>query len=63
MTRAYFSPAHLTSFYRGKFGFEGGEPPVTEKLSDKALTLPMYASLTTDEMYYVASSVKDFMES
>jgi perosamine synthetase len=62
MTKVYFSPVHLTSFYREKFGFQGGELPITEKISKQVLTLPMYASLTKDEMKYVIESVKSFFE-
>jgi len=62
MTKVYFSPVHLTGFYREKFGFQGGELPMTEKISKQVLTLPMYASLTKDEMDYVADSVRSFME-
>ena len=62
MTKIYFSPVHLTNFYREKFGFKGGELPVTEELSNKVLTLPMYASLTTDDMDYIVDSVRDFMK-
>lgn len=62
MTKVYFSPVHLTSFYKGKFGFKGGELPITERLSNQILTLPVYASLTKDEMNYIASGVSDFME-
>lgn len=62
MTKVYFSPVHLTGFYREKFGFQGGELPMTEKISEQVLTLPMYASLTKDEMDYVASCVRGFVE-
>jgi len=62
MTKVYFSPVHLTGFYRGKFGFKGGELPVTEEISNRVLSLPMYASLTKDEMNYVTDSVRDFMK-
>ena len=62
MAKVYFSPVHLTSFYRERFGFQGGELPMTERISKHVLTLPMYASLTKDEMDYVTSSVKGFME-
>ncbi len=63
MTKVYFSPVHLTGFYREKFGFQGGELPMTEKISRQVLTLPMYASLTKDEMDYVTNNVKSFVES
>jgi len=62
MTKVYFFPVHLTDFYREKFGFQGGELPMTEKISKQVLTLPMYASLTKDEMDYVASGVRGFVE-
>jgi perosamine synthetase len=62
MAKVYFSPVHLTSFYRDRFGFQGGELPMTERISKQVLTLPMYASLTKDEMDYVIESVKGFME-
>lgn len=62
MTKVYFSPVHLTGFYREKFGFQGGELPMTEEISKRVLTLPMYASLTKDEMNYVTNSVKSYME-
>jgi len=62
MTKVYFSPVHLTGFYREKFGFQGGELPVTEKISKQVLTLPMYASLTKDEMDHIVSGVRGFVE-
>jgi len=62
MTKVYFSPVHLTGFYREKFGFQGGELPMTEKISKQVLTLPMYASLTKDEMDYIVTCVRDFVE-
>ncbi len=61
MTKVYFFPVHLTRFYRERYGFQSGELPVTEELSERVLTLPMYASMTTDEMNYVISSIKEYM--
>jgi len=59
MTKVYFFPVHLTQFYREKYGFRKGELSVTEELSERVLTLPMYASITTEEMTYVVSSIKE----
>jgi perosamine synthetase len=61
-TKIYFSPVHLTGFYKEKFGFQGGELPMTEKISEQVLTLPMYASMTKDEMDYIVGTVKGFMK-
>ncbi len=62
MTKVYFGPVHLTRFYRKVFGFKGGELPMTEKLSQRVLTLPMYASLTKREMDFVVDTIKGFVE-
>lgn len=60
-TKIYFEPVHLTHFYRKKFGYDGGELPTTEKLSEHVLTLPMYPTLTREEMDYVLDVLKEFM--
>lgn len=58
--KVYFYPVHLTSFYRKSFGYKEGSLPVTEKISDEVLTLPMYPGLTREEMDYMAKEVKNF---
>lgn len=60
MTKVNFSPVHLTRFYREKFGYEQGELPVTEKISDQVLTLPMYPTLEKEEIDYICMHVKAF---
>jgi perosamine synthetase len=60
MTTIYFSPVHLTPFYREKFGFSGGELPITEKISGQVLTLPMYPTLAQNEMDYIINNIKEF---
>lgn len=61
-TKVYFSPIHQTQFYRNTFGFKDSELPVTEKLSRQVLTLPIYPTMTADEMQYVTTNVKQFLE-
>jgi len=61
--KVYFDPVHLTQFYREKFGYSGGELPLTEKLSQQVLTLPMYPTLTEDEINYIADEVAVFFSS
>jgi len=58
--KIYFHPVHLTRFYRSLFGFKGGELPVTEKISREVISLPMYPSLTKNEINYVIESIKEF---
>jgi perosamine synthetase len=60
MTKVYFYPVHLTQFYRQEFGYREGYLPVTEKVASEVLTLPMYPTLTKEEIDYIAQSIKDF---
>lgn len=59
MTKVYFSPIHLTQFYRNKLGYDC-RLPVTERISNQVLTLPMYPSLTRDEINYIVESIVAF---
>ena len=58
-TKVYFNPVHLSQFYRQQ-GHGEGELPVTEALSKRILTLPMYPGLSTQEIKEVASNVRRF---
>lgn len=60
MTKVFFSPVHLTYFYKNKFGYKGGELPVTEEISNQVLTLPMYPTLTRKEINYMTEEVNNF---
>ncbi|GAF84381.1 unnamed protein product, partial [marine sediment metagenome] len=60
MTKVNFHPVHLTQFYREKFGHKAGELPVTEKVSNQELTLPMYPTLAKDESDYIGEQIRDF---
>ena len=59
MTKVYFPPIHLTDFYKNKLGCINNLP-VTEELSSKVLTLPMYPTLTEQEMDYMSNEIKNF---
>jgi len=60
MSKVYFEPVHLTSFYKERFGYKGGELPVTERLSSEVLTLPLYPTMSVEEMDYIVEVVKEF---
>lgn len=59
MTRVYFYPAHISRFYR-KFGYKEGDLKITEKVSDKVLSLPMYPELKEEEINYICEFIKEF---
>ncbi len=60
MTKIYFQLAHLTEFYRKTFKYEAGELPVSEKLTNQVLTLPMFPNLTNENMDYIFDAIKSF---
>lgn len=61
-SKIYFNPIHLTSFYREKFGMNKGTLPITEKIADQVLTLPMYPNMTIEEKTYLVESVSEFFD-
>ena len=59
MTKVYFSPVHFTHFYESVLGY-ACKLPITEEISRKVLTLPMYPSLTEEEINYITDEVIRF---
>ena len=49
-------------FYRRKFGFKEGDLPITEKLSEQVLTIPLYPNMTHEEKDYLTNSIDTFFE-
>jgi len=61
MTKIYFEPLHLTKFYKELFGYKDSQLPVTEKVSKEVLTLPLYPTLTDNEINYISNNVIEFV--
>ena len=55
--RCYFSPVYLQPYMRERFGFQGGELPVTEAIAQRTLALPFHNNLTEDQVHRVAESL------
>ena len=62
MTKVYFNPVHLKTFYRENFNYKQGDLPKTEKISGKVLTLPLYPKLNNKKMDYIIGRIKDCCE-
>ena len=63
MTKVYFEPIHLKTFYIKEFHYKKSDLPVTEEMAEKVLTLPLYPSLTKKEMDYIISVIEKGCES
>ena len=56
--KVYFDPIHKSLFYK-RLGYDI-DLPVTEKICNEVLTLPMYPELSIGEMIYMANEIKEF---
>ncbi len=61
-SKIYFSPIHLTKFYVQKYQTYRGMLPITEDISDRVLTLPMYPHMTDEEKNLIVNSIHEFFE-
>jgi perosamine synthetase len=59
IAKIYFDPVHLSHFYREKLGYNC-DLPVTEEMAKRTITLPMYPSLSRDEMDFMAETIGKF---
>ena len=48
-----FRPIHLMEYYKDRFGYRRGDFPMAERIGDSTITLPLYPSLTDNEVEYV----------
>ena len=60
-TSVHFTPLHLTSHFRQRFGYSGGEFPVCEDSYSRMLSLPLYAAMSDADVTRVAAAVTDLV--
>jgi perosamine synthetase len=58
MTKVYFEPIHLKTYYTKEYHYKKDDLPVTEKIAEKVLSLPLHPSLQKKEMDYIISKIK-----
>lgn len=61
-TRGYFSPVHLQPYMRERFGYRGGELPVTESVARRTIALPFHNNLTLEEVEMVVDALRRAIE-
>ncbi len=63
-SKAYFFPCiHLQNFYQETFGFQPGDFPVAEQLSNEMVILPFFPQMTDEEIDYVYRVLNSIMKS
>ncbi len=60
LTNVHYIPVHLQPYYK-KLGFKKGDYPNAEKYYEEALTLPIYPSLTKEQLNTVIQLIKQVL--
>jgi perosamine synthetase len=60
ITKIFFELVHQEPFYKELFGNKDWGLPTTEKISGEVLTLPLYPTMSREEMDYLVESIKEF---
>ena len=58
-TQVHYIPIHLQPYYK-KLGWKKGDFPVAEQYYEKALTLPIYPTLSDVEQNYIIDKIFEF---
>jgi len=54
----HYIPVHLHPYYRKRFGYRGGEYPVTEDAYEHLITLPLFHAMTDQDVEDVVAAVE-----
>jgi perosamine synthetase len=60
--RGYFSPVHLQPYIRERFGYAGGELPITESIARRTIALPFHNNLSDAHIEEVVATLADVVE-
>ncbi|MGA6971450.1 MAG: DegT/DnrJ/EryC1/StrS family aminotransferase, partial [Candidatus Binatus sp.] len=51
-------PLHTMHYYQRMYGYRDGDFPIAEDIFSRCLSLPIYASMTDDDVAYVIETVR-----
>jgi len=57
----HYIPVHLHPYYRDRFGYRGGECPVAEAAYEQLISLPMFHSMTDEDVQDVIAALTKVM--
>jgi dTDP-4-amino-4,6-dideoxygalactose transaminase len=60
-TSVHFIPAHFQPFYSDRFHYKRGDFPITEKIYEGILSLPLFPDMTTHDVDDVIDALRDSM--
>lgn len=60
-TSLHYPPVHLFGHYRSRYGYRPGDLPVTEDLSSRLVTLPLYPTMYPEQVDEVCARVAAYL--
>jgi dTDP-4-amino-4,6-dideoxygalactose transaminase len=60
MTKVYFDPVHLKSYYMNVFGYKIGDLPISENIGQRVLSLPIYPNIMTEDIDFIVAHIKKY---
>ena len=61
--QVHYIPIHLQPFYKRNYGFKSGDYPIAETFYKRAVSIPMYPSLTDKDVKKIVKSITSFTNS
>jgi len=58
----HYIPVHLLEYYRKRYGYKRGDFPTAENYYDRAISIPLYPTLTDAEVEMVVEDIKSFIK-
>lgn len=59
--QVHYIPVHLQPYYKEKFGYKKGDYPVAEEYYDHCISLPLYPSLTDEDLKEIVKRIKELL--
>ena len=57
----HYIPVHMHPYYQQTFGCQRGDLPVTERIFDGQISLPLFPDMTEDDAAYVIDSIRGLL--
>ena len=58
--QVHYIPLHLMPYYKKNYGYKKGNFPVAEDYYSREVSIPMYPTLTKEELDYIVNTIKNF---
>ena len=58
----HYPPVHLFSLYRNQFGYQKGDLPKTEEVSQREMTLPLHPWMKWKDVKWITKKIKEILQ-